>query len=78
MLQVLVIPGSDGSHFTPALWFATEAARQRGAPHVFEVQGGDHGLHVPGPLARSAAILGRLATAVEDFLDNVIWPADTI
>jgi hypothetical protein len=30
---------------------------------------------VPGRLAASAAVLGRMATAVEDFLDEVVWPA---
>lgn len=44
-------------------------------PHVLEVEGADHGMYVPGRLARSAEILGRVATAVEDFLDDVVWPA---
>jgi pimeloyl-ACP methyl ester carboxylesterase len=43
-------------------------------PHVFEAPGADHGLYVPGPLAASAAVLGQMATAVEQFLDDVIWP----
>ncbi|MGW1161258.1 alpha/beta hydrolase [Streptomyces sp. NPDC002519] len=44
------------------------------SPHVLEVQGADHGMHVPGPLAESAAVLGRVATTVEDFLDRIVWP----
>jgi hypothetical protein len=43
-------------------------------PHVLEVEGADHGMYVPGPLARSAAVLGEVATAVENFLDDVVWP----
>jgi len=42
--------------------------------HVVEIEGGDHGLFVPGRLSASAAVLGQVATAVEDFLDNVVWP----
>ncbi|OLF11366.1 alpha/beta hydrolase [Actinophytocola xanthii] len=44
------------------------------SPHVLEVDGADHGMYVPGRLAASAAVLGRVATAVEDFLDEVVWP----
>lgn len=42
--------------------------------NVVEVEGADHGMFVPGGLADSAAVLGRVATAVEDFLDSVVWP----
>ncbi len=45
------------------------------SPHVFEVDGADHGMWVPGPLAASAAVLGLVATAVERFLDEVVLPA---
>lgn len=48
------------------------------SPHLFEIAGADHGLRVPGPLARSAAVLGEMATAVEDFLDRVLWPAPPV
>jgi hypothetical protein len=41
---------------------------------VLEVDGADHGLYVPGPLAASAAVVGRLATAVERLLDGTVWP----
>ncbi len=44
------------------------------SPHVLEVDGADHGMFVPGRLARSAEVLGRVATALEDFLDEVVWP----
>ncbi len=39
-------------------------------PHVSEVDGGDHGLLVEGPLAASAAALGQVVTAVERFFDQ--------
>ncbi|MGC4808065.1 alpha/beta hydrolase [Micromonospora sp. DT233] len=44
------------------------AAARRLTPHVLEIDGADHGLLVPGPLARSAEVLGRVCTAVERFL----------
>ena len=43
-------------------------------PHVLSVAHADHALHVPGRLAASAEVLGRVATAIEDFLDTVVWP----
>lgn len=43
-------------------------------PHVFEAEGADHGLYVPGPLANSMAVMGQVVTAVERFLDEVLWP----
>lgn len=64
----LLIGGTADSSWRPSL------AREL-SPHVFEVEGADHGLRVPGPLARSAAVLGEMATAVESFLDRVLWPA---
>jgi predicted alpha/beta-hydrolase family hydrolase len=42
-------------------------------PHVVEIEGADHQLFVPGPLAASATVLGTVATAVERFLDGVVW-----
>jgi len=45
------------------------------SPYVLEVDGADHGLCLPGSLARSAEVLGQVAIAVEDFLDTVVWPA---
>jgi hypothetical protein len=44
------------------------------AADVVEIDGADHAMIVPGRLAQSAAALGLVITAVEDFLDHVIWP----
>ena len=44
------------------------------SPHVCEIDGGNHGLHVPGPLAASTSALGLVVTAVERFLDETVWP----
>ena len=41
---------------------------------VVEIDGADHGMIVPGRLAASAVALGQVITAVEDFLDHVVWP----
>ncbi|TMR07397.1 alpha/beta hydrolase [Nonomuraea turkmeniaca] len=49
-----------------------EVAREL-TPHVFEVAGADHGMLVPGPLRDSADVLGRILTAIEAFLDDVVW-----
>jgi hypothetical protein len=43
-------------------------------PHVIEINGADHGMKLPGPLHKSAEVLGQVTTAVEAFLDNVVWP----
>jgi hypothetical protein len=43
-------------------------------PHVLTIPDADHGMYVPGRLALSAAVLGQVATAMEDFLDQVVWP----
>ncbi len=50
-----------------------QAARSLPA-HVVEIDGADHGMFVPGRLADSAAALGQVITAVEDFLDHIVWP----
>nr|MDT0657735.1 alpha/beta hydrolase [Micromonospora sp. DSM 115978] len=50
------------------------ATARRLSPHVFEVADADHGLYVPGPLTDSIAALGRMATAVEEFLADLGWP----
>lgn len=42
-------------------------------PHVLEVEDANHGMLVPGTLSASAAVLGTVITAVEDFLDCVAW-----
>jgi hypothetical protein len=43
-------------------------------PHVVEVAGADHGMFVPGELSASAAVLGQVMSAVEQFLDRTVWP----
>jgi pimeloyl-ACP methyl ester carboxylesterase len=48
----------------------SQAARWLPA-EVVEVDGADHGMFVPGRLAASAAVLSRVITAVEDFLDRI-------
>jgi pimeloyl-ACP methyl ester carboxylesterase len=53
------------------LWDA-DLAREL-TPHVLEVPDADHGMYVEGPLARSVDVLGRVVTAVEYFLDEVVW-----
>jgi len=45
------------------------------SPHVLEVDGADHGMFVPGSLAASAAALGSVASALEQFLDQTVWPS---
>jgi hypothetical protein len=42
--------------------------------HVLEIDGADHGMFIPGRLSESAAVLGRVITTVEDFLDYQVWP----
>jgi hypothetical protein len=32
-------------------------------------------MFVPGRLATSPGVLGQVITAVEDFLDHVVWPS---
>jgi predicted alpha/beta-hydrolase family hydrolase len=43
-------------------------------PYVVEIAAADHGMFVPGGLAVSASVLGQVMTAVERFLDHVVWP----
>jgi hypothetical protein len=47
---------------------------RRLSPCVFEVDGADHGMVVPGPVAESIAVLGRLVAAVDEFLGAIEWP----
>ncbi|MEV1288333.1 alpha/beta hydrolase [Micromonospora sp. NPDC049679] len=49
-------------------WDAATARRL--TPHVLEIPHGDHGLLVPGPMARSADALGQVCTAIEQFLED--------
>lgn len=53
------------------LWNGTLAAEL--SPEVLEVPEADHGLFVPGPLARSGESHGRAGTAIEAFLDSSVW-----
>jgi hypothetical protein len=53
-----------------------EVARSLG-PEIVEIDGADHGMIVPGELAASAAVLGKISTAVEAFIDQAVWPQDT-
>jgi len=50
-----------------------ELAR-RLTPYVLEVEGADHGMQVPGPLIDTIAVLPRVVTAMEEFLDAIGWP----
>jgi pimeloyl-ACP methyl ester carboxylesterase len=44
------------------------------SPHVLEIDGANHGMFIEdSPLAESAAVMGRVATAVENFLDSAVW-----
>ncbi|GAA2262986.1 hypothetical protein GCM10009853_015160 [Glycomyces scopariae] len=54
-------------------WDSAAAARL--TPHLFEVEGADHGMFVPGPVADSLDVLTRMIAAVEGFLDDIDWPA---
>ena len=53
-------------------WWDGDVARSI-TPHVTEIEGADHGMFVPGPLAASAGVLGEVAAAVERFLDDIVW-----
>ena len=64
----LIVGGTGDS-----LWDGELARRL--SPHVVEVPGADHGLHLPGPLAATLAAMAEVITAVEDFLDEYVWPA---
>lgn len=48
------------------------AAARRLSPHLVEIPEADHSLLLPGPLVRSAEALGRVCTAVEEFV-QVMW-----
>lgn len=54
-------------------WWDGDVARSV-TPHVVEVPGADHGMLVSGPLADPATVPGDVTTAVERFLDDVVWP----
>jgi hypothetical protein len=63
-----MLAGGTADHF----W---DGGRARSlTPYVVEVDGGDHGMCVPGPLNDSVRVLGRLVSAVDQFLDAIDWP----
>jgi hypothetical protein len=49
-------------------------AARRISPHVLEIPNADHELYIPGPVSATTAVAGRVADAVEDFLDTHVWP----
>lgn len=53
------------------VWDGTAARRL--TPYVHEVEGGDHGLFVPGPVAETVDVLKGLVVAVGTFLDAIGW-----
>jgi hypothetical protein len=55
------------------MWNGTVARRL--SQHVCEIPDADHGIFVPGPLAESGRAHGTVGTAIERFLDDVVWPA---
>jgi pimeloyl-ACP methyl ester carboxylesterase len=81
ILTVPWIPGALSRATAPFLLVGGTAdavwdgalARQL-SPHVLEVDGADHGMQVPGPVVDSVAVLGRVVTAMEEFLDAIDWP----
>lgn len=50
------------------------AAARRLSPYVCEIEGADHGMFVPGPLAASGRVHGEFGAAIEAFIDGVVWP----
>jgi pimeloyl-ACP methyl ester carboxylesterase len=44
------------------------------SPYVVEVPGADHGLHRPGSVTETIAVMGDVIAAVEAFLDETVWP----
>jgi hypothetical protein len=53
-------------------WDGTAAARL--TPYVYQVEGADHGLFVPGPVTGSVDVLKGLVVAMTDFLDAIRRP----
>ncbi len=42
--------------------------------HVVEIEGAGHAMFLPGRMSATVAALGEVLTAVEDFLDQIVWP----
>jgi hypothetical protein len=51
---------------------------RRLTPHVFEVDGADHGMYVPGPVTASIAVLAQVVDAVAEFFDEIGWPDEAV
>jgi hypothetical protein len=66
LTPILTVP------WIPEVW--DSAVARRLSAHVLEIEGADHGLQVPGPLVDSIAVLGRVVTAMDEFLDAIDWP----
>jgi hypothetical protein len=64
----LLLVGGTGD----AMWDGAKARRL--SPYVLEVEGADHGMQVPGPVSQSVAVLSRVVTAMDEFLDAIAWP----
>lgn len=55
--------------------WAPDLAREL-SPHICEIAGANHGMFIDdAPLAESMNALGQVGTAIEIFLDTVVWPA---
>ncbi|WP_328472436.1 alpha/beta hydrolase [Actinoplanes sp. NBC_00393] len=50
-------------------WDGTAARRL--TPHVLEIENANHGLFRPGPMIETITALGRMVTAMEQFLDTI-------
>jgi hypothetical protein len=71
---------TDQAPTAPGCWSSarlTHARRQpagRGTvPHGLEVEDADPGMCVPGPVGESVAVLGRVVTVMDEFLDAIAW-----
>jgi hypothetical protein len=64
----LLLVGGTGD----AMWDGATAHRL--SPYVLEVEDANHGMCVPGPISESIAVLGRVLTAMDEFLDAIAWP----
>ncbi|MDR7276070.1 alpha/beta hydrolase [Catenuloplanes atrovinosus] len=53
------------------------AVAHRLTPRVVEIEGGDHGLYVPGPLSETLDALARVVTEADRFLAEIGWPGAT-
>jgi pimeloyl-ACP methyl ester carboxylesterase len=54
-----------------AMWDGTLARRL--SPYVLQIENADHGMCVSRPLTDSITVLGRVVTAIEEFLDEIDW-----